>query len=78
MAESGPESLRQSLESGVVTIARAAGQCEFPARFQLVAATKKSTTRMYFECRKTHARHSEYAEVYSLTSQPAPAGAGPL
>jgi magnesium chelatase family protein len=32
------EVLRQPLESGVVTISRAARQSEFPARFQLVAA----------------------------------------
>src|SRR5690554_201787 len=32
------EVLRQPLESGTVTISRAARQCEFPARFQLVAA----------------------------------------
>jgi magnesium chelatase family protein len=32
------EGLRQPLESGVASIARAAGHCEFPARFQLVAA----------------------------------------
>jgi magnesium chelatase family protein len=32
------EGLRQPLESGVVGIARAAAHCEFPARFQLVAA----------------------------------------
>jgi magnesium chelatase family protein len=32
------EVLREPLESGVVTIARAARQSEFPARFQLVAA----------------------------------------
>ncbi|WP_183948870.1 YifB family Mg chelatase-like AAA ATPase [Rehaibacterium terrae] len=32
------ESLREPLESGVVTISRAARQAEFPARFQLVAA----------------------------------------
>ncbi|HST45235.1 MAG TPA: YifB family Mg chelatase-like AAA ATPase, partial [Luteimonas sp.] len=32
------EVLREPLEAGVVTIARAARQCEFPARFQLVAA----------------------------------------
>ncbi|HVQ33915.1 MAG TPA: YifB family Mg chelatase-like AAA ATPase [Lysobacter sp.] len=30
--------LREPLESGVVTIARAAHRCEYPARFQLVAA----------------------------------------
>jgi len=32
------EGLRQPLESGVVGISRAAAHCEFPARFQLVAA----------------------------------------
>ncbi len=32
------EALREPLESGQVTIARAAGSCRFPARFQLVAA----------------------------------------
>ena len=32
------EVLRQPLESGLVTISRVAGTCEFPARFQLVAA----------------------------------------
>jgi magnesium chelatase family protein len=32
------EVLRQPLESGVVTISRAARTCEFPAQFQLVAA----------------------------------------
>src|SRR5690606_25049403 len=33
-----PEVLREPLESGVVTVSRAARQSEFPARFQLVAA----------------------------------------
>jgi magnesium chelatase family protein len=32
------EVLREPLESGVVTVSRAARSCEFPARFQLVAA----------------------------------------
>ncbi|MCZ4330811.1 YifB family Mg chelatase-like AAA ATPase [Castellaniella denitrificans] len=32
------EALREPLETGCVTIARAAGGCTFPARFQLVAA----------------------------------------
>lgn len=32
------EALREPLETGHVTIARAAGSCQFPARFQLVAA----------------------------------------
>jgi magnesium chelatase family protein len=32
------EVLREPLESGLVTISRAARQCEFPARFQLIAA----------------------------------------
>lgn len=37
-SRSSLEVLRQPLESGVVTVSRAARQCEFPARFQLVAA----------------------------------------
>ncbi|WP_147653802.1 YifB family Mg chelatase-like AAA ATPase [Vulcaniibacterium gelatinicum] len=37
-SRSALEVLREPLESGVVTISRAARQCEFPARFQLVAA----------------------------------------
>ena len=32
------EALREPLETGVITISRAVGQAEFPARFQLVAA----------------------------------------
>ncbi|MDY0308905.1 MAG: ATP-binding protein, partial [Castellaniella sp.] len=32
------EALREPLETGCVTVARAAGSCAFPARFQLVAA----------------------------------------
>jgi magnesium chelatase family protein len=32
------EALREPLETGCVTVARAAGSCSFPARFQLVAA----------------------------------------
>jgi magnesium chelatase family protein len=32
------EALREPLESGVITISRAAKQCEFPASFQLIAA----------------------------------------
>lgn len=32
------EALREPLETGVITISRAAGQAEFPAEFQLVAA----------------------------------------
>lgn len=32
------ESLREPLETGVVTVARASGSCQFPAEFQLVAA----------------------------------------
>jgi magnesium chelatase family protein len=32
------EALRQPLESGVITIARAGGACRFPAAFQLIAA----------------------------------------
>jgi magnesium chelatase family protein len=37
-ARSALEALREPLESGVITIARAAQRAEFPARFQLVAA----------------------------------------
>ncbi len=32
------EALREPLETGCITVARAAGSCTFPARFQLVAA----------------------------------------
>ena len=32
------EALREPLESGVITISRAARQAEFPAQFQLIAA----------------------------------------
>lgn len=32
------EALREPLETGTVTVARAAGSCHFPARFQLIAA----------------------------------------
>jgi magnesium chelatase family protein len=41
LAEWNPRALeaqRQPLETGVVGISRAAGHCEFPARFQLIAA----------------------------------------
>ncbi|WP_027014472.1 YifB family Mg chelatase-like AAA ATPase [Comamonas composti] len=37
-ARSALEALREPLESGRITIARATQSCEFPARFQLVAA----------------------------------------
>ena len=37
-ARSALEALREPLETGQITIARAAQRCEFPARFQLVAA----------------------------------------
>lgn len=37
-SRSALEVLRQPLESGSVTVSRAARQCDFPARFQLVAA----------------------------------------
>ena len=37
-SRSALEVLRQPLESGTVTVSRAARQCDFPARFQLVAA----------------------------------------
>ncbi|PJJ95703.1 ATP-dependent protease [Lysobacteraceae bacterium NML03-0222] len=37
-SRSALEVLRQPLESGSITVSRAARQCEFPARFQLIAA----------------------------------------
>jgi magnesium chelatase family protein len=37
-ARSALEALREALETGIITIARAARRAEFPARFQLVAA----------------------------------------
>jgi len=38
-ARNALEALREPLESGVVVLARAKHACEFPARFQLIAAT---------------------------------------
>jgi magnesium chelatase family protein len=37
-ARSALEALREPLETGTITIARAARRAEFPARFQLIAA----------------------------------------
>jgi magnesium chelatase family protein len=44
------EVLREPLESGVVTVSRAARSAEFPARFQLVAAKPRPGTLTYVEC----------------------------
>ena len=37
-ARAALEALREPLETGTITISRAARRCEFPARFQLIAA----------------------------------------
>ncbi|WP_440054858.1 YifB family Mg chelatase-like AAA ATPase [Pseudoalteromonas sp. T1lg65] len=45
------DSLREPLETGVVTISRAARQVDFPARFQLIAAMNPSPTGCYTDKR---------------------------
>jgi magnesium chelatase family protein len=58
------EVLREPLESGVITISRAARQAEFPARFQLVAAMNPCPCGYYGDssgrCRCTEERVHQY------------------
>ena len=45
-ARNALEALREPLESGVVVLARAKHACEFPARFQLIAAIEPVSVRL--------------------------------
>jgi magnesium chelatase family protein len=58
------EVLREPLESGTITISRAARQAEFPARFQLVAAMNPCPCGYYGDpsgrCRCTPDKVSQY------------------
>ncbi|MBE0366764.1 YifB family Mg chelatase-like AAA ATPase [Pseudoalteromonas aurantia] len=47
------DSLREPMETGKVTISRAARQVDFPARFQLIAALNPSPTGSYTDKRAT-------------------------
>ncbi|MFC3032972.1 YifB family Mg chelatase-like AAA ATPase [Pseudoalteromonas fenneropenaei] len=47
------DSLREPMETGIVTISRAARQVDFPARFQLIAALNPSPTGHYSDRRAT-------------------------
>lgn len=47
------DSLREPMETGVVTISRAARQMEFPAQFQLIAALNPSPTGCHTDKRAT-------------------------
>ncbi|CCQ10424.1 MG(2+) CHELATASE FAMILY PROTEIN / ComM-related protein [Pseudoalteromonas luteoviolacea B = ATCC 29581] len=47
------DSLREPMETGVVTISRAARQVDFPARFQLIAALNPSPTGHHTDKRAT-------------------------
>ena len=46
--------LREPLETGKITISRAAQQAEFPAKFQLIAALNPSPTGHYNDGRSSH------------------------
>jgi magnesium chelatase family protein len=58
------EALREPLETGQVTIARAAGACRYPARFQLVAAMNPCPCgwlgHPHQDCRCTPERIAQY------------------
>ncbi len=58
------EALREPLESGSITISRAARQAEFPARFQLIAAMNPCPCGYYGDrqgqCRCSHERIARY------------------
>ena len=54
------EVLREPLESGVITVSRAARSAEFPARFQLVAAMECSFQHLYLTVHRP-----AYKPIYS-------------
>ena len=68
-ARSALEALREPLESGCITIVRAAQRCEFPARFQLVAAMNPCPCGYLgstaVECRCTPAQIARYQSKLS-------------
>lgn len=57
--------LREPMESGKVTISRAAHQAEFPAQFQLVAALNPSPTGHYADGRSTKEQVLKYLNKIS-------------
>lgn len=57
--------LREPMESGKVTISRAAHQAEFPAQFQLVAALNPSPTGHYTDGRATREQVVKYLSKIS-------------
>lgn len=57
--------LREPMESGKVTISRAAHQAEFPAQFQLVAALNPSPTGHYSDGRSTKEQVLKYLNKIS-------------
>lgn len=57
--------LREPMESGKVTISRAAHQAEFPAQFQLVAALNPSPTGHYTDGRTTREQVLKYLSKIS-------------
>ncbi|MCF6434811.1 YifB family Mg chelatase-like AAA ATPase [Pseudoalteromonas sp. MMG022] len=59
------DSLREPMETGMVTISRAAQQVDFPARFQLVAALNPSPTGHYDDKRATSEQVLRYLSKIS-------------
>lgn len=57
--------LREPMESGKVTISRAAHQAEFPAQFQLIAALNPSPTGHYSDGRSTREQVIKYLNKIS-------------
>ncbi|MBD1584373.1 YifB family Mg chelatase-like AAA ATPase [Pseudoalteromonas sp. S16_S37] len=59
------DSLREPMETGQVTISRAARQVDFPARFQLIAALNPSPTGSYDDKRATAEQVLKYLSKIS-------------
>ncbi|CAH9063123.1 Competence protein ComM [Pseudoalteromonas sp. CIP111854] len=59
------DSLREPMETGLVTISRAAQQVDFPARFQLIAALNPSPTGSYDDKRATSEQILRYLSKIS-------------